>query len=242
MDTINVNGVVYETQPIHLPKNYLEQFNFIDLGAKHGQMKEYCSRMFGTDNGLHIEMDEDHIKVLEERKIPHIQADISNLTFDDDCVDFSVCTHTIEHLPSLNHVKNVIENSVKVSRKFVLFSWPFFDKDEYLSTLDLIPFYSTWSGHTTHVKRNEFYDLCRQVGIEEKNILCVYRERIKDSNHPAILHIDSPVDSDVWKEGVSLPKRYVEFQEKIFYEIMIIIGCGSDTENQLLFQSFSRAS
>ena len=44
---------------------------------------------------------------------------------------------------------------------------------------------------------NEFYNLCRQVGIEEKNILCVYRERIKDSNHPAILHIDSPVDSDV---------------------------------------------
>ena len=47
------------------------------------------------------------------------------------------------------------------------------------------------------------------------------------------------MDSDVWKEGVSLPKRYVEFQEKDFYEIMIIIGCGSDTENQLLFQSFS---
>ena len=68
MDTINVNGVMYETQPIHLPKNYLEQFNFIDLGQKHGQMKDYCSRMFGTDNGLHIEMDEDHIKVLEERK------------------------------------------------------------------------------------------------------------------------------------------------------------------------------
>ena len=44
----------------------------------------------------------------------------------------------------------------------------------------------------------------------------MYRERIKDSNHPDA-HIDSPVDSDVWKEGVSLPKRYVEFQEKIFY-------------------------
>ena len=95
MDTINVNGVMYETQPIHLPKNYLEQFNFIDLGAKHGQMKDYCSRMFGTDNGLHIEMDEDHIKVLEERKIPHIHLDISNLTFDDDCVDFSVCVHIL---------------------------------------------------------------------------------------------------------------------------------------------------
>ena len=38
METVSVNGVIYETQPIHLPKDYLSQFNFLDLGAKHGKI------------------------------------------------------------------------------------------------------------------------------------------------------------------------------------------------------------
>ena len=239
METVSVNGVIYETQPIHLPKDYLSQFNFLDLGAKHGKMREWCQNMFGTDNGLHIEMSEEHIEVMNEKNIPNIQADISNLTFDENCVDFTVCTHTIEHLPSLKHIQNVIENSIKVSRQFCFFTWPFFDKDEYLSQYDLIPFYSTWDGHSTQITVKQFFELCQDIGIDEKNILCTYRERINDSNHKAILHIDSPADSDVWREEISLPKPYIEFEEDVYYETMVIIGCGSDEQNQNLFKSFT---
>ena len=64
--------MIYETQPIHLPKDYLSQFNFLDL-AKHGKMREWCQNMFGTDNGLHIEMSEEHIEVMNEKNIPNIQ-------------------------------------------------------------------------------------------------------------------------------------------------------------------------
>ena len=53
-----------------------------------------------------------------------------------------------------------------------------------------------------------------------------------------ILHIDSP-DSDVWREGISLPKPYIEFEEDVYYETMVIIGCGSDEQNQNLFKSFT---
>ena len=66
-----------------------------------------------------------------------------------------------------------------------------------------------------------------------------YLERINDSNHKAILHIDSPADSDVWREGISLPKPYIEFEEDVYYETMVIIGCGSDEQNQNLFKSFT---
>ena len=88
-----------------------------------------------------------------------------------------MCTHTIEHLPSLNHVKNVIENSVKVSRKFVLFSWSFFDKDEYLSTLDLIPFYSTWSETPLMSKEMSFMIYVDKLVLKKKIFyVCIVKE------------------------------------------------------------------
>ena len=47
------------------------------------------------------------------------------------------------------------------------------------------------------------------------------------------------IDSDMWKEGVSLPKPFVDFEEDVYYETMVVIGCGTDNENQKLFQAFT---
>ena len=75
---------------------------------------------------------------------------------------------------------------MKIQSRFqnnFVFLHSFFDKDEYLSQYDLIPFYSTWDGHSTQITVKQFFELCQDIGIDEKNILCTYRERINDSNH-----------------------------------------------------------
>ena len=43
---------------------------------------------------------------MEDNNIPCIQADITNLSFPKDCVDFIVSTHTIEHLPDLQAIED----------------------------------------------------------------------------------------------------------------------------------------
>ena len=87
MDSINVNGVLYETQLFDLPRDYVSQFDFIDFGAKYGKMRDYCGKVFGTYNGLHIEIVEEYVNKMEEDNIPCLQADITNLNFEEDCVD-----------------------------------------------------------------------------------------------------------------------------------------------------------
>ena len=76
----------------------------------------------------------------------------------------SVIAHSTGTIKIIN--KNVIENSVKVAKQFCFFTWPFFDKDEYLSQFDLIPFYSTWDGHSTQITVKQFFDLCREYQEE----------------------------------------------------------------------------
>ena len=48
---IFVNGDTYESIRIHLPKDYLEYFDFIDLGAKKGGLRQWASKIFNTYNG-----------------------------------------------------------------------------------------------------------------------------------------------------------------------------------------------
>lgn len=235
MDSINVNGVLYETQLFDLPREYVNQFDFIDFGAKYGKMRDYCGKVFGTSNGLHIEIVEKYIDKMEEDDIPCIQADITNLNFEKNCVDFSVCTHTIEHLPDLDHVEKVMKSAFKVSKHFVLFTWPFFDEDKYLKEKGFIPFWSTWAGHVTKLKTIDFAKICHSLGKTPK---FYFRDKIHDSNHTSILDIKSPINSGPYVEGESLPKEMKVFDRDIYYEVGAFIGCGTDEENQVYLDIF----
>ena len=237
---IFVNGDTYESIHIHLPKDYLEYFDFIDLGAKKGGLRQWASRVFNTYNGLHIEISPEHIKYMEENNFDCIQADITNLEFDSNCVDFVVCTHTIEHLPNLESIQFVIESALNVAKHFVYFTWPFFDEDEYLKELGLIPFWSTWTGHTCHVTMNDITNILREIGVLSQS-KCFNRDLIKDSNHNSILSIDSPPDSDVFSKNKNpLSKKYSKFDRPIYYECGVFIPKEGSTEVESYFETFKK--
>ena len=187
--TVIANTVEYETIPITIPEDYMEYFDFVNLGAKNGGMEEYCRKTFGAQRGLHFEINDECVKTMEEKGIPCVQADVTNLILPENCVDFVISTGTIEHLMDLDAIKKMIEISVNAAKDFVYLTWPWFDTDDYLKDLGLIPFPSTWDIHTCHVTISDLKDILKELSLEG---LFMAWPRILDSRSDCILPIDYP--------------------------------------------------
>jgi len=170
--TVIANNVEYETILISIPEDYMEDFDFVNLGAKNGSMDDYAQKIFNGQRGLHFEINDDCVKVMT-----------------DNCVDFIISTHTIEHLMNLRAVKKMIEISVNAAKDFVYLTWPWFDTDDYLKDLGFIPFPSTWDIHTCHVTISDLKNILRDLSLEGTFLAW---PRILDSGSDYILPIDYP--------------------------------------------------
>ena len=164
--TVIANTVEWESIHISIPEDYMEYFDFIDLGAKNGKMEEYAQKTFNGQRGLHFEIDEECIRTMEEKGISCVQADVTNLTFPKNCVDFVISTGTIEHLMDLDAVKKMIEISINAAKDFVYLTWPWFDSDDYLKDLGFIPFPSTWDIHSCHVYISDLKKILKELIIK----------------------------------------------------------------------------
>ena len=191
--TIICNDEEYITETIVVPEDYMEYFDFVDFGAKYGAMGKYAFDSFGANNGLHFELNPDCIKVMEENEIPCIQADVSNLVLPEKCVDFVIATHTIEHLPSIEHIKKMLQTAKSASKDFIYITWPSFDSEEYLRSNGFLKFYSTddFSGHTCHITSKELKQILNELGLEYE-----FRAwyRLDSSNHESIVWLDESTD------------------------------------------------
>ena len=221
-ETVIANTVEYETIPISIPEYYMEQFDFVDLGAKNGNMEKYAQETFGAQRGLHFEINDVCVKTMEERGISCVQADITNMILPENCVDFVISTHTIEHLPSLELVKKVIELSINTAKDFVYLTWPWFDSDDYLKELGFISFPSTWDIHTCHVTISDLKNILKELSFE--GIFMAW-PRILDSESDCILPIDYPRNMGELHHYKSEygTKSIVNFTQPVYHESVCFI-------------------
>ena len=221
-DTVISNGVEWESVPISIPEDYMKYFDFVDLGAKNGKMEKYAQETFNGQRGLHFEIEEECIKVMEEKDIPCVQADITNLTLPENCVDFVIATGTIEHLMDLEAVKKMIEISVNAAKDFVYLTWPWFDSDDYLKDLGFIPFPSTWDIHTCHVTISDLKNILIELSLEG---MFMAWPRILDSRNDCILPIDYPKNMGElhhYKPEYGI-KPIVNFTRSVYHESVCFI-------------------
>ncbi len=226
--TVIANTVEWESIHISIPEDYMEYFDFIDLGAKNGKMEEYAQKTFNGQRGLHFEIDEECIKTMEEKGISCVQADVTNLTFPKNCVDFVISTGTIEHLMDLDAVKKMIEISINAAKDFVYLTWPWFDSDDYLKDLGFIPFPSTWDIHSCHVYISDLKKILKELSLE--GIFMAW-PRVPDSGFYSILPINDP-DGNPTKNGYEYyeggkekygSKRTIDFTELVYFESVCFI-------------------
>ena len=233
-ETVIANTVEYETIPISIPEYYMEQFDFVDLGAKNGNMEKYAQETFGAQRGLHFEINDVCVKTMEERGISCVQADITNMILPENCVDFVISTGTIEHLMDLDAVKRMIEISVNAVTDFVYLTWPWFDSDDYLKDLGLIPFPSTWDIHTCHVTISDLKNILKELSFE--GIFMAW-PRILDSESDCILPIDYPRNMGELHHYKSEygTKSIVNFTQPVYHESVcfIVLRDSQKTKNSI---------
>ena len=233
-EIVIANTVEYETIPISIPEDYMEYFDFVNFGAKNGGMEKYCRETFDSERGLHFEINDECIKTMEEKGISCIQADVTNLTLPENCVDFVIATGTIEHLMDLDAVKRMIEISVNAAKDFVYLTWPWFDSDDYLKDLGFIPFPSTWDIHTCHVTISDLKNILRELSLE--GIFMAW-PRILDSRNDCILPIDYPKNMGELHHYKSEygTKSMVNFTQPVYHESVcfIVLRDSQKTKNSI---------
>jgi hypothetical protein len=235
-ETVIANTVEYETIPISIPEHYMEEFDFVDLGAKNGAMAEYARDSFDGQKGLHFEINDECIKTMEEKGISCIQADVTNLTLPENCVDFVIATGTIEHLMDLEAVKKMIEISVNAAKDFVYLTWPWFDSDDYLKDLGLISFPSTWDIHTCHVTISDLKNILSELSLEG---MFMAWPRIYNSECEFILPIDYPKNMGElhhYKPEYGT-KSMVNFTQPVYHESVcfIVLRDSQKTKNSIKY-------
>jgi ubiquinone/menaquinone biosynthesis C-methylase UbiE len=195
-------------------------YKFLDVGCKVGGSFDVSKKFGYTKNeGLGIDINEEHVKKFINSGYNGLVADATNLPFDDNSFELVIFSHVLEHLPNEELGKKALDECLRVSSKHVFLALPFFDEDEYLNSLRLKTYYSDWTGHKNkvHLKtilenylKNYKYDL-------------TLKTKITDSGFPEILPIEAPKNSHNYDEKIHSKKEKIFFDRDIWREYIILI-------------------
>jgi len=196
------------------------RYKFLDVGCKIGGSFD-VSKKFGFDKeeGIGIDINENHVENFKSFGYNAIVADATNLPFDDNSFELVIFSHVLEHLPTEELGKKALDEFLRVCSKTVFLSLPFFDRDEYLNSLGFKTYYSDWTGHTNKVHLKTILE----------NYICNYeyeltmKKKLTDSGFSEILPINAIKDSHHFDEKLHGKKEVIIFEEDIWREYTILI-------------------
>ena len=194
----------------------IDDFDFLDFGASKGGMIEEAKVRLGGRRGLGVDIDSRKVHKMRTLGYDCLQADFTDLKLPEKSVRFVTMSHTLEHLPDLVSVETAIANASRIARDFLFIQGPFFDADDYLTTLGVRMFYSNWRGHSCHFRVSDLEDILHKLGLVEYVIYA--RRPVVDSSDPSIQSLDCAPDQFQFVEGVHPPKPFVVFARPIFQE------------------------
>ena len=207
----------------------IENFDFCDFGCSKGSSIKFGVDVLGGRRGLGIDIDKRKVESSIKAGYEAIIGDFCNLNLPEKCVDFSLLSHVLEHLPTLNHATAAIRNAIKISDKFVFIQGPYFDADDYLKSLGLKFYWSDWTGHPLHFTTQHMIGILDQ--LEVKNYEVYGRLKVGKSDVAEIHPFSSPKDQHGYELEKHGQKPIITFSEPIFKEVMGIIWLSDRISN-----------
>lgn len=196
------------------------RYDFLDFGSSEGGSIQFSESVFEADRGLGIDRDPEKVKTARDRGFECVVGDLAKMTVPENCVDFVIINHVLEHLPDLDTAKAVVEKAVHAARDFVFIKGPYFDADAYLAQDDLKMYWADWTGHPLHLTSAMLAQILETLGLSD--YLLLGHELIRGSDDSNVHPVGAPHNKHEYLPEYGF-KSSVRFQRPVFREIICIV-------------------
>ncbi|RZJ43249.1 MAG: hypothetical protein EON87_12610 [Brevundimonas sp.] len=139
-------------------------FDYLDFGThKGGGLR--VGRELGGVAGLGVELQDDKVKELFQRGAFAYSGNV--LEFPDAAnIRFAVCSHVLEHMPSIFEIGTVINKLAAICQDFIFIRQPSFDSQEQLFERGLKMAHFTMKHHDCRITVRQFVDMMWDLRLE----------------------------------------------------------------------------
>ena len=206
-------------------RNYecYDKIDFIDIGGSKGGSYKLIKHKFNFENGLAIDIDMRKVKESLMNNIPAVRLDATQMNiFNNNACKLISIIHTLEHLPNVEIIKNVLKESVRVASATIYITGPMYYKD-YLSEMGFQFFWSHWTGHTCLIEPKTIINIMKKLGQTNYKLNFNEKHKIRDSNDPCIHSINGLIDRHGYNNEIEISKKKnIKFEKDIYNKFELI--------------------
>jgi len=222
--SIKKDGYIYKMSKIKCNGRLYDSYNtidFIDIGCSKGGSYKAIKKRFNFESGLAIDIDIRKVNESLKNNTPAIRLDATQMgIFNDNSCKLISMVHTLEHLPNMKIIEDVLKESVRVASETLYINGPMFYLD-YLSKRGFQFYWSNWTGHTCMVEPKAIIAIMEKLGYT--NYKLNFLKIVKDSNDKCIHSINGLKDRHKFNRKIDPPKRMnVRFDKNIYKEFELI--------------------
>lgn len=211
-------------------------YDFIDLGTNHGGGFEIGKRQGGR-NGLGFDLQPGLVQHLLGRGLDVACLDVRTLRSPRPLVDFAVCSHVLEHLPSLYDVGSVVGALRAMCRDYLLISGPCFEEEAYLYSQNLKVLHTAMPDHLCRFKVVELVGILHALRL--RDFVVALTEPLRDSQNHWVHRADEPAEGMwQWDAAKNLPKPHVVFDRPIHRDFVCVVKLRAGVDADRVLRDF----
>jgi len=183
----------------------------VDLGCKNGNAMDMACKQFGysPEACLAIDCKREYEQTIQHKGYHFLCCPVDGQT---DLIEAStyLAFHFLEHVPSVDDARQIVENMMRASTNMVWIRIPNFSDDE----LRLVEFglrfaWTKWTGHTAPVLVDDVLRAMKKSGVQHKVEISKLKP-IMNTAHAEVVFEDAPIDT-VFHDPANGPKQDGEF-------------------------------
>ncbi len=211
-------------------------YDFLDLGTNQGGGFKIGERL-GGGKGVGFDLNPAVVQWNLDRGRDVMCLDVRTLPPGATGIRFAVCSHVLEHLPSLYDVGSVISALAPLCRDFLLLYGPNFDSEAFLYQQNLKLLHSAMRDHLCRFRTIDLVKLLFDLGL--RDFVIGGAGVIHDSNNVWIHRADAPAEGLwSWEEGKSLPKPFIRFNRPLHRDFVCIVKLSPEANYSTLLKNF----
>jgi hypothetical protein len=208
----------------------LDNYDFIDIGSSKGAGIVFGREKLGGNRGLAVDANPVKVKETIDAGFDALHENPTRLDPDQlGTTRFAQLIHFLQRQQSIEGAAECIHSAVGIADEYVFIRQPFFDADEYLSSLGLRLFWSNWRSNKFHMRQQDFHEILGDLLARRKiqRFILFHRSLITDSTDPAVHPLSSPVNQHQWDPAKHETKSTFKFHIPVYREIGAVIHTRS---------------